>query len=295
MRVAVFADIHGNLPAFEAALADLNAQAPDAVFLGGDQINRCPWNNEVMDLMLDLGWPAIQGNHELVVGAIKTPENWWPFTERHRFPILWWSQENLHPDYLPLIRTLPESLHIHFDGAPPIWLLHGLPGNPHMGFYPAMTDDDIRGELGGTDEQLIISSHTHRPLDRRVDGWRIVNPGSVGLPYNGDPRAQYALLDLVAGPNGPAWQATFRQVAYDHSVIPSAYHASGLYAAGGPKSELALCTLMSGHPWSSDFGVWMRHQPLDAADDMGKAVADYLAVHGPDHWAFDQPDSLKMD
>ena len=206
MRVAFVADIHGNLPAFEAVLADLQHQAPDAVFLVGDQINRCPWNNEVMDLVADLGWPAIQGNHELVVGVINTADNWWPFTERHRFPILWWTQENLRPEHLATVRALPESLHITFGSdVPPIYLVHGLPGNPHVGFYPAATDNQIRTWLDGVTEPVVISGHTHRPQDRQVDQWRIINPGSVGLPYNGDARAQYALLDLTATPHGPVW------------------------------------------------------------------------------------------
>ncbi len=288
MRVAFLADIHGNLPAFEAALAHLKSQSPDAVFLVGDQINRCPWNNEVMDLVNNLGWPAIQGNHELVVGVINTPDNWWPFTERHRFPILWWTQEHLRCEHLAAIRSLPESMHIRFDDAPPIFLVHGVPGNPHVGFYPAMSDDAARDALADVAEPVIICGHTHRPLDRQVDDWRIINAGSVGLPYNGDARAQYVLLDLEKTGNGPQWRTTFCQVEYDHSVIPIAYAESGLYEAGAPMSRLTLRTLMTGDPWTSDFGVWMRRQPRETADDMAGAIDRYLEQHGPGRWAFDE-------
>jgi predicted phosphodiesterase len=288
VRIAFLADIHGNLPAFEAALRDVEAQAPDAAFLVGDQINRCPWNNEVMDIVMDLGWPAIQGNHELVAGVINTPDNWWPFTERHRFPILWWTQEHLRPEYLEVIRNLPESMHIAIEGTPPIFLVHGVPGNPHVGFYPAVSDAEARDWLADITEPIVICGHTHRPLDRQVDDWRIINAGSVGLPYNGDARAQYVLLDLINGPDGPAWQPSFRQADYDHSLIPVAYRASGLCEAGGPMAELNLRTLMSGDPWTSDFGVWMRRQPRETADDMWGALERYLEHHGPGRWAFDE-------
>jgi predicted phosphodiesterase len=288
MRVAFLADIHGNLPAFEASLKDLKQQSPDAVFLGGDQINRCPWNNEVLDLINDLKWPAIQGNHELVVGVINTPSNWWPFTERHRFPILWWTQEHLRDEHLAAIRTLPESMHIRFEDTPPILLVHGVPGNPHVGFYPAISDEAAREALEGVCEPVVICGHTHRPMDRQVDAWRIINSGAVGLPYNGDARAQYVLLDLVQDAATPRWEPTFRQVDYDHTIIPTAYEESGLRMAGEPMSRLTLRTLMTGDPWTSDFGVWMRRQPRETANDMAGAIDRYLAQHGPGRWAFDE-------
>jgi len=293
MRLAFLADIHGNLPGFEAVLADLARQSPDAVYLVGDQINRCPWNNEVMDLIDDLGWPAIQGNHELIVGVINTPHNWYPFTKRYRFPILWWTQEHLAARHLHTIRALPEALHIAIDSAPPIFMVHGVPGNPHVGFYPTIPDATIQEMLAGIDEPLVVCAHTHRPLDRQSEPWRILNTGSVGLPYNGDPRAQYLLLDLVFGPEGAAWRPTFRQVFYDHSVIPLAYKSSGIQEIGGAIAELALRTLMNGDPWSSDFGVWLRRRPPEQRPDnsagMDAAVRVYLQECGPGRWAFDEP------
>ena len=75
MRLAFLADIHGNLPALEAVIRDLQDLAPDQVFLAGDLVNRCPWNNEVMELLADTGWPGVVGNHDLVVGRIHTPNN----------------------------------------------------------------------------------------------------------------------------------------------------------------------------------------------------------------------------
>ena len=288
LRLAFLADIHGNLPALEAVLADVRAQSPDAVYLVGDQINRCPWHNEVLDLLDTYDWPAIAGNHELVIGIIGTPHNYPPFTDRNRFAVLWWTWETLAPRHLRAIRTLPEQLHIHIDGAPSILMTHGTPGDAEVGFYPGFDDDTMRRFLVNVDEPVIVAAHTHRPLDRDLGRWRVFNGGAVGLPYNGDPRAQYLLLDLVATPDGPTWTPRFRQVDYDRLRVADAFVSSGLLDAAGPLARLDLRTVQTGHPWTSDFGVWMRSQPKSMRADMSHAVDVYLRTHGPGNWAFDE-------
>ena len=107
MRIAFLADIHSNLPALEAVVQDLASQAPDAIYLVGDQVNRCPWPNEVMDLLGGQGWPAIYGNHDLVVGNLDTAETRTAFADRSRFPCLWWTAEVLQPEHLQTLRALP--------------------------------------------------------------------------------------------------------------------------------------------------------------------------------------------
>lgn len=282
MRIAILADIHSNLPALEAVLADLKEQSPDAVYLAGDQINRCPWNNEVLDLLDTLKWPTIQGNHELVIGAINTPANRPPFTNRERFIDLWWTQEHLRPEHLTSIRQLPTEMHLTFDGAPPIHLVHGIPGNPFIGVLPETTDAALHDMMATVTESIIICAHTHRPLARQVGRWQIYNGGSIGAPYNGDPRAQYLLLDTANG----QWQPTFRQVDYDRSPIPVAFRESGLLAATGALGELHLRTIQDGQPWSSDFAFWMHSQSTELHNDLHRAIALYLTQHGPGHWAF---------
>lgn len=287
MRFAFLADIHGNLPALEAVMADLRSQAPDAVYLVGDQINRCPWNNEVMDALAERGWSAIYGNHDWVVGKLGEPDCPPAFAERTRFPSLWWTRETVQPRHLAAVRRLPAELCIDCTDGPAIRLFHGVPGNPFIGLLPYMLGERVVETVRNVDEAFIVAGHTHRPMDRTVsDGrgraWRIFNGGSVGLPYNGDPRAQYLLLEGAAG----TWIPCFRAVEYDHSILPDAFAASGMLAATGVLGELHLRTAMTGQPWSSDFGQWLNRQPLEARHDMAAAVARYLTLHGPGHWAF---------
>lgn len=282
MRLAFVADIHGNLLALEAVLADLQQQRPDAVYLVGDQVNRCPWNNEVMSIITELGWPAVAGNHDLIVGMINTPHNRPPFTNRVRFPTLWWTQTQLTTAHLATLRHWPEAITITLDGLPAIRVIHGIPGNAFVGILPEDSDEKVKRFLTDVTEPVLVCGHIHRPLARAVDQWQIFNGGSVGIPYNGDPRAQYLLLDGV----NHQWVPTFRRLEYDHSPIPQAFITSGMQAAIGAMAELHLRTIMSGEPWTSDFGYWLKFQSPELNSDMSKALALYFQQHGPGNWAF---------
>jgi predicted phosphodiesterase len=286
LRLAFIGDIHGNLPALEATLDDLRQQSADAVYVLGDLVNRCPWNNEVMALLLDRDWPTIQGNHDLIIGDLNTEASRPPFTERQSFPVIYWTWEQLEPAYIAYLRQLPHDLHLSFDQAPPLHLFHGVPGNSFIGVTPEMADDQIAEVFEPFAEPVIICAHTHRPLDRRVEGKRVLNGGSVGMPYNSDPRAQYLLLDLVGAPGQLTWQPIFRQVSYDRTDVPDAFHRSGMLDQAGPVSELYMRTVLTGEPWVSDFSYWIKDQPPEIRADIRHAVESYLRHHGPENWAF---------
>ncbi len=286
LRLAFVADIHGNLPALEAVVADVTRQDPDAVYLLGDLVNRCPWNNEVMALVEDLGWPSVQGNHDLVIGTLNTAETFPAFAISERYPVIHWTWQQLSPHYRTTLRNLPDDIFIHDLAGPALRLTHGVPGNSFTGITPNTSDPKIEHFLADVDEPVFICAHTHRPLDRRVAGKRILNSGSVGMPYDGDPRAQYLILDLVSTADDLNWQPLFRQVEYDRSGVAAAFETSGMSKAGGPISDLMLRTVMTGEPWISDFGQWMKSQPAELQADLSAAVQRYLDIHGPQRWAF---------
>ena len=287
LRLAFLGDIHGNLPALEAVVQDIaQQQQPDAVFLLGDLVNRCPWTVEVMDLLAAQGWPGVQGNHDLVLGLLNTPQIWHPFDERGRFPVIYWTWERLRPVDIQQLQALPHDLLIETDDAPAIRLFHGLPGNPFEGITPGADSSKIQNALAVYDEPLLICGHTHQPLNRLFDGQRVLNPGSVGMPYNRDPRAQYLLLDLTTADGTRQWQAHFRQIEYDRAQVEQAFHQRGLLDESSPIARLYLRTVQDAHPWASDFGQWLRHQSMDLRRDPSQAVELYLQSHGPGRWAF---------
>jgi predicted phosphodiesterase len=286
MRIALLADIHSNLLALEAVVKDLQVQAPDAIYLLGDQVNRCPWPNEVMDLIAAEGWPAIQGNHDLVVKQIHTPENSPPFTDRKRYPCLWWTNEVLAPAHMATLRAWPAEFVFSVDGAPPLRFFHGVPTNPFLGIFEGMPAATVEKILNGVCEPVVVCGHTHRPMAHKVGHWTIYNPGSVGMPYNEDPRAQYMILDLVSTHGKFSWQPHFRRIEYELAALEPAFVRSGLLASAGPLGELLLLTALTGHAYISDYGFWLRQQPADLANDPARAVGVYLAKHGPGRWAF---------
>ena len=186
-------------------------------------INRCPWTQEVLDILRARDWLSVQGNHDLVIALLNTPESWPIFSDRRRFPIVHWTWEQLRPKDISLLLNLPPDLLIEIDDAPRLRLFHGLPGDPFAGIVPGTDEEEIASHIAIYDEPVIICGHTHQPLDRtvaaqasEVDGMpvrpirqRVLNPGSVGMPYNGDPRAHYLQLDLVTGNGRRSWQPEF--------------------------------------------------------------------------------------
>ena len=300
LRLAFLGDIHGNLPALEAVLNDIEQQAPDAVFLLGDLINRCPWTRDVIDILRHRNWPSVQGNHDLVLAQLNTPDGSPVFSNRNRFPNMHWTWEQLGPEELSYLLLLPHDLLIETAGAPPLRLFHGLPDNPFAGIVPEADEESVSDHIAIYDEPVLICGHTHQPMDRTIKPrtspahngssfpveQRILNPGSVGMPYNGDPRAQYLLLDLVQVDGKLSWKPLFQRLDYDFDRVASAFHSSGLLESSGAIAALNLRTIKDGQPWASDFQQWVRNQPQALRSDPETAVELYLQTHGPSQWAF---------
>jgi len=280
--VALLSDIHGNLPALKAVLAELASRRPDAVYVLGDMTNGCPWTAEVMDLLIDAGWPMLLGNHDDAVLQLDTPRMEPRYANRERYETLWWTREHLSGRHLTCLQELPLELNPHLAGAPPPRLFHGLPGNFFIGFRPDGTEEWAAGHLANVAEETVADGHTHFPMVRRLGRWQVVNDGSVGACYDGDTRASYAWLEG----NEAGWQAEIRRVAYDLAEVDRGFVESGLLAAGGVTAELFRRSVLTALPWTSDFLWWMREQPAEMLADLWDALRIYDARHGPGHWAF---------
>ncbi|KQN25976.1 hypothetical protein ASE86_07295 [Sphingomonas sp. Leaf33] len=197
-RTAVLSDIHGNLAALDAVIADAIERGCDSFLNLGDSLSGPLWPAETADRLIALDWPTIAGNHErqLFGAALGASDAFAAarLTDRH-----WRWVESL-----PAIRVVDGELLCH--GSPSSDVEHLLFSVDAAGFR-ASTDAEIVGRLGDT-PPLVLCGHSHVAADRCVsDGRRIANPGSVGLqaftddrPFfyavaNGDPRARYAILD----------------------------------------------------------------------------------------------------
>jgi predicted phosphodiesterase len=221
-RIAILGDIHGNLPALEAVIADLEPLAPDLVIVDGDIVNRGPQSRECVQAIRAQGWPAVFGNHEDYVLAFyegRAPDGW---------DSDWWMparrvSEELSADEMAYLRALPWHYVVDEPGLPAIRIVHGSPRaiNDGLGFW--MTDEELCAAVGSVPEPVVVGAHTHRPFDRQVAQRRVLNCGAVGAPYNGDPAAQYLVLTSRDG----TWEADFRGVPYDRAPLYAAWDRAG--------------------------------------------------------------------
>ena len=223
-RLAVLADIHGNLPAFEAVLADLKDFAPlDRILVAGDTTTG-PRQETIFNRLREMDAVFIQGNSEQWLCALDdgTIEEY--YVKAKQFALGRWAYANLSREALGFMHTLPEQTVYHLPGTSPIRITHGSPRKINEGVYPNANPAQLDGILADIVEPVILFGHTHQPWQVQTDGRLALNPGAVCSPLNGQVGAQYALLDW----DGERWQAHLRCVPYDLDLIRRDFIESGL-------------------------------------------------------------------
>lgn len=194
MKVALLGDIHANLAALEAVLADARRRNVDAIWNVGDLVGYGPQPDGVISRLRREGVVSIAGNYDLRVlsaGNGKLPKT---KTAEKRLAFRW-AREHLSKSSRKYLESLSEEARFELEGRR-ILLTHGSPAD-HEEYVGEQTSENRLGELAeiaGAD--IIISGHKHRPAQREHNGFLFVNTGSVGRPDDGDPRAAYAILDI---------------------------------------------------------------------------------------------------
>jgi putative phosphoesterase len=227
MRLAVLSDIHGNLLALEAVLADVDeVGVPDIYVVLGDLAAFCPWPSETLARLQELPEALfLQGNTDryLVTGQrpveqpVRSPEEWAAMPARlaERDANFRWTVERLSYDDYQFLRDLPTRLDLDVPGYGRVVTVHANPQDDETSLAPGTPEDEMRDYFSDLDARLVLYGHTHRPVDRMVGDLRVVNDGSVGLPLDGDPRPAYALLDF----EGDECAVTIRRVSYDREAV----------------------------------------------------------------------------
>lgn len=273
-RVAILSDIHGNVPALEAVLADIDAQGVDEVLVGGDLVGRGPEGSRVVALIRDRGWPGVRGNHEDYLLSFRrrdVPADW---LESDEWAASRWMAAELGDGDETYLDALPFSLAA--DSAPGLRLVHGSPGSHGEGLGPWCTDGQLGRQLEAVDESLLVCAHTHRPMHRRVPGGQIVNVGAVGLPFNRDQRAQYAILHHHPR---DGWHVEFRRISYDVERILEIYEKTGFLAAGGVTAQLLRLELQHAAPFLVPFTHWARIKEVPPEP---ARLVDFLDFYDPE-------------
>lgn len=232
MKVAIVSDIHGNIWALEAVIADIARQAVDLVINAGDILSGPLEPAATADRLLALPWTTIRGNHERQLLACAHA----PGGASDQFAF-----EHTTAAQQAWLASLPGERAL---SAERIHVCHGVPGDDLRYFLETVTpagaclagNDQVEHFAAGVDAELIVCGHSHKPRVRALDDGRlVVNPGSVGLqaydddfPFvhvmeNGSPHARYAVCERREG----RWDVSLRALAYDHGAAAAAARAQG--------------------------------------------------------------------
>lgn len=237
-RVAVITDIHGNLPALQAALARIDELGIERVYCGGDLVGYGPHPNEVCALIAERGIPTIHGNYDHAIArdlddcgcAYITPHD----RELGQRSVAW-TLEHTDRASKDFMRALPFDLRFSI-GDRPVHLVHGSPRKVNEYLFEDKPDRLYERLAAGEDADALVFGHTHKPWIRSFGGVLFVNCGSVGKPKDGDPRGAFAVLDLDE--RGDV-HARIERVAYDADAVAAQVRDAGLPGEFADKLLLA--------------------------------------------------------
>jgi predicted phosphodiesterase len=196
-RVALVSDVHGNLTALEAVIADLARRGVDQVAHGGDLALMGPRPAEVVDRIRELGWPGVVGNTDELLWRPEEHERQLerapklaPLLERIFGAYAPDTRERLGEERIAWLRTLAPT---HRTDA--FTVVHAQPGDLWSAPAPDAGDDELATTYEPLQAHSVAYGHIHRPFTRSLESVTVSNSGSVGLPFDGDPRAAYLVFD----------------------------------------------------------------------------------------------------
>jgi predicted phosphodiesterase len=236
MRYALISDIHANLAALDAVLADIDGRPDvDATYHLGDLVGYGPWPDETVARLRAAGVPGIAGNYDSTV-ALRAPHCGCRYEDPRQEELAHlsysWTLEHTSAETKAFLGALPFRIDLRPMGGhasgPTVTLIHGNQVLNTVYVFEERTDEFLRkmgAAAGARRGDVVCFGHTHKPWHRMVDGVHFVNTGSVGRPKDGDWRAGYVLLDITAD----SVAVTFVRVEYDVEAA-----ARGVIDAGLP-------------------------------------------------------------
>lgn len=207
MRIGVISDVHANRVALRAVLVDM--PAVDALVCAGDVVGYNPWPADCVETLRDRAVPTVMGNHDRAV-VTQTGFGGNGMADAG----VQYAQEVLTDDHVEWLRGLPTE-RTCFDGR--LKLVHGHPDDPNRYTYPGLFSSALLDN-----EDVLVMGHTHVQAHETYDEGVVMNPGSVGQPRDGDPRAAYAVVDL------DELVVDERRVEYDIEAVVEAVTSAGL-------------------------------------------------------------------
>ncbi len=241
MRLAILADIHGNIPALETALKEIEKDSVAGFIVAGDMVAG-PNPVEAINCLRELDAWMIRGNNEnyILRYASGDAPGWWYTTRQWAF--MHWNYRRMDEDTLNFMKTLPEQRTISFARTNPIRVVHGSPRNVSELVYPDKDMEPLHTALGMVSEPVLIFGHTHEPWQMRLDGRLALNPGSVCGTFVGKTGGSYVILSW----EHDRWEVELREVHYDVALARKAFENTGLLEAGGAFAKCWLHDIETG-------------------------------------------------
>lgn len=203
MRIAIISDSHGNLTALDAVLQELDQTGPyDVVLMGGDVAYGGPYPAECIDRIMERGYLAVRGNtDQMILDAVAGSG------DAHGD----WVLNQLNEEQLAYLQDVPVQRVIETENGRTVGLVHATPWSIYDTLLPDNTDVDFRRMLLEANTNLLAYGHIHLQHQRSLDTGVVVGVGSVGLPFDGDRRAMYTVIDATA----QGFSVDFRRLDYD--------------------------------------------------------------------------------
>jgi putative phosphoesterase len=226
-QITIFSDIHANLPALQAVLADIEARGLGNLYCLGDLVGYGTFPNQVIAAIRGRDIPTLMGNYDQGVGhssddcgcAYKTPE-----AKALGNRSIAWTNRHTSDENKTYLRGLPAHIQVQLGGLR-VLLVHGSPRKVNEYLYEDRPDRGLERLLDMADADVLVCGHTHLPYHKVLpSGRHVVNDGSVGKPKDGDPRACYSVLSADEG----ALQVEFIRVPYDIEGAAQAIEATDM-------------------------------------------------------------------
>lgn len=266
MRIAVLADVHGNLAALEAVLDDIADQRIDRTIINGDLANRGPDTVAVYQLLQERLGSATLGNHDdlmLLWAGRRGPTNQ-AWLQDPFWGTVGWSAAALERlGMLDAIEALPMTVSVELPDAPTLLISHGSPRHYREGYGTDLTPEMISEITEAHPADVLVGSHTHRPYLTTWGRYTVMNTGAVGAPFNGDRRAHYLILELVTD----TWRPEFRRVPYDVERTLARFDDSGILQSGGLSAHIFREELVYGRSLLVPYLMWCETDEREKGEE----------------------------
>jgi predicted phosphodiesterase len=271
MRIAVLADVHGNLAAFEAVLEHAARQKHDAMVILGDVVVGAPDSAACWQLARALSVPIVRGNHDRTLahfGTAVADPTW----SEPRYGPLHWAVAEVSPTERAELAALPNT--VRLDDAPELLAVHASLRSDSESVFAYTPPADLPAMFPAPDAALILRGHNHLVSQHWFGATQLITVGSVGMPLDGIPLAQYATLERRRS----GWRATHHALPYDLDATLARFDTTGYLERTGPLGRLFRRQIATGANQIAPFFRWYQRWQPAGPIDLETALTRYLAL-----------------